>query len=226
MRLSDCIPDELRLKLVEKLLTKIKIKHLADSIGVHHKAILKYRAHESCPSDEIFARIFSFAEINEPELYREFVKNFFVKLDDAKSMPLAPIKTIPPSHRIGRPKVTLPPPVTEGHTIRIAGNRPKEPEAAAQIKPTVRPKVTEPKVAEVLYDLALEKLTPQGLVQRAAWGELLAYAMMLQSFSARQLSAKTHYPESLTKEFCEKLVKQDFATRTGETLSLKVRIRR
>jgi hypothetical protein len=92
------------------------------------------------------------------------------------------------------------------------------------------PKKIEPIPATTLPLLALsdfeiiEKMAPESLPMRKAFNDLLATAVMLETFTSKQILERSNYPEQTIKSFCDRLVAKNLASLENDRYTLKVRL--
>lgn len=132
--------------------------------------------------------------------------------------------------------------VPESEVLRILGEsapRPAVPrpetervrsEPPVEEKPKPAPKVKKPKKetppAELARHAILDKLAPSGLAQRAAFGDILSAAIVLEKFTPEELALQAHCPENVVKEFCEKMSALNYLISENEAFKLNVRLAR
>jgi len=92
------------------------------------------------------------------------------------------------------------------------------------------PKKIEPIPAATLPPQALsdfemiERMASESLPMRKAFNDLLATAVMLETFTSKQLLERSNYPEQTIKSFCDRLVTKNLASLENDRYILKVRL--
>lgn len=130
--------------------------------------------------------------------------------------------------------------VPESEILRILGeigppSTPKpeieqaeKPETPVVKRPTPVPKAKKPKKAvfpsELPRHAILDALAPAGLVQRTAFGDLLSAAVVLKTFTPKDLTFRARCPEAVAKTFCERMSARGYLTGKNGTFELQVRL--
>ncbi len=96
-------------------------------------------------------------------------------------------------------------------------------EGQAPAPPAEKPKEAPPP-AELPRHAILDALTPAGLAQRTAFGDLLSAAMLLKSFTLSELAARARCPEALAKTFCERMSACGYLASKNEVFELRVEV--
>ena len=114
---------------------------------------------------------------------------------------------------------------------RISPEVPISPEIPVQkpektIKEEIRPAPITPKIAEAPRHAILDVLAPAGLTQRTVFGDLLSAAIVLKTFTPKDLASRARCPEALTKTFCERMSARGYLTSKNGSFELQVRVAR
>jgi len=91
----------------------------------------------------------------------------------------------------------------------------------------VRPKPTPKKPSppkELPRHEILDNLKPEGLAQRAAFGDLLSAAVVLENFTPEDLAFRARCPENLAKLFCERMRANNYVISKNGSFKLNVRL--
>jgi excisionase family DNA binding protein len=95
-------------------------------------------------------------------------------------------------------------------------------------RPTPVPVVKKPKKAVLPSELPrhaiLDALAPAGLAQRTAFGDLLSAALVLRTFTSKDLTSRARCPEAITKTFCERMSARGYLTSKNGSFELRVRV--
>lgn len=210
------VPDEMRVQLVDELLKQMTVRGLSRAIRVDPRAVIKYRNRQSYPSDEVFARILSFARSGFGDLYESFTATLESEFKKSE-VPL--VEEFLEEPKMGRPRVTEPLP--EGPKV-ISPEKPElpKPEVPAEARGSqIQPPPPRMHVHEVM-----NKVGPETMALRKAYGSLLSLAAKLRNFTPAQLITEFNCPTQVASGFCERLVSQGLASREGEEYVLKIEV--
>jgi len=130
--------------------------------------------------------------------------------------------------------------VPESEILRILGEIEPLPTPKLEIKPAEKPKppvverptpvpeVKKPKKAVLPSELPrhaiLDALAPAGLTQRTVFGDLLSAALVLRTFTSKDLTSRARCPEAITKTFCERMSARGYLTSKNGSFELRVRV--
>lgn len=207
------VPDEMRVQLVDELLKQISVRGLSRAIRVDPRAVIKYKNRQSYPSDEVFARILSLVRSRFENLYDSFTATLESEFNKSE-VPL--VEEFPEEPRVGRPRVIKPPPEV------IASERPEAPEPEVQVEP--RESRVQPPPPRMYAHEVMNKLEPETMALRKAYGSLLSLAAKLRNFTPAQLIAEFNCPIQVASDFCERLVSQGLASQEGGGYVLKIEV--
>ena len=84
--------------------------------------------------------------------------------------------------------------------------------------------VSEEKGEEITKSKILSDLSPSGLAQRVAFGEILSAALALRKFSLRELTLQSKSPEPLVRIFCERMEGLGYLRRTDSGYEVAVNV--
>ena len=90
-------------------------------------------------------------------------------------------------------------------------------------KPEPIPTTTLPPQALPDFEI-IERMAPESLPMRKAFNDLLATAVMLETFTSKQLIERSNYPEQTIKNFCDRLTTKNLASLENDRYTLKVRL--
>jgi excisionase family DNA binding protein len=118
-------------------------------------------------------------------------------------------------------------------TKRTLRTRPQKRVVSHPKPPTVPVSKEEPKKIDPTLPLLtlsdfeiVEKMAPESLPMRKAFNDLLATAVMLETFTPKQLLERSNYPEQTIKSFCDRLAAKNLASLENDRYTLKVRLAR
>ncbi len=81
-----------------------------------------------------------------------------------------------------------------------------------------------PDTGEVSRHVILDELTPVGLLQRTAFGDLLSAATVLKSFAIDELAARARCPATIANVFCEHMSDRGYLASKGEGYEMRVKV--
>lgn len=84
--------------------------------------------------------------------------------------------------------------------------------------------VPSPVDEEIPRHTILDELSPSGLAQRTAFGDLLSAAMMLRKFSIYELAVRARCPASITKIFCERMTERGYISSSEGAYEMRVKV--
>ncbi len=93
-------------------------------------------------------------------------------------------------------------------------------------KEEIKPAPVAPKVTEAPRHAILDALAPAGLAQRTVFGDLLSAAIVLKTFTPKDLASRARCPEALTTTFCERMSAHGYLKSKNGTFELQVRVAR
>jgi excisionase family DNA binding protein len=93
-------------------------------------------------------------------------------------------------------------------------------------KPVKEEKALVERPSEISSHAVLDALSPSGLAQRAAFGEILSVAIMMKKFTIQDLVAHAKCTEIVARTFCERLEKLGYLKSSGEDFEFTVRVTR
>ena len=93
-------------------------------------------------------------------------------------------------------------------------------------KEEIQPAPVTPKITEAPRHAILDALTPAGLAQRTVFGDLLSAAIVLKTFTPKDLASRARCPEALTLTFCERMSARGYLKSKDGTFELQVKVAR
>ncbi len=210
------VPSEMRVQLVDELLKQISVRGLSRAIRVDPRAVIKYKNRQSYPSDEVFVRILSFACSRFKNLYDFFIAILESEFNKSE-VPL--VEEFPEEPRMGRPRVIKQPP--ERPKV-IVPERPEPPGPEVPVEP--RESQIQPLPPRMHAHEVVNKLGPETMALRKAYGSLLSLAAKLRNFTPTQLITEFNCPVQVASNFCDRLVSQGVASQEGGIYMLKIEV--
>jgi hypothetical protein len=100
------MPLDMRVRIVQELITEMGIRPLSNAIGVNSKTVYKYKSGSSCPTEDTMMRVLAVAKQKNPTLFNKYIEelknNFSVALNNLPNLepqsieePVAPVKSQP-----------------------------------------------------------------------------------------------------------------------------------
>jgi len=84
--------------------------------------------------------------------------------------------------------------------------------------------ISEDKKEEITRQKVLTDLSPAGLAQRVAFGEILSAALALGRFSLKELVIQSKSPEPVVRAFCDRMESLGYLRRTGSGYEVVVNV--
>ncbi len=114
--------------------------------------------------------------------------------------------------------------ISEPKVHKIEPKSPKKPseKPKTETKPDKVPSGEE----ELPRHTILDELTPAGLAQRTAFGDLLSTAIALRNFSLKEISARSRGPVPIAKLFCERMGGRGYIQDKEGRYELRVKVAR
>jgi len=105
---------------------------------------------------------------------------------------------------------------------KIESKSPKKPPEKPKTGTTINKALSEGK--ELSRHTILDELTPAGLAQRTAFGDLLSTAIALRNFSLEEISVRSRCPVSIAKLFCERMGNRGYIQDKEGRYELRVKV--
>ena len=117
------------------------------------------------------------------------------------------------------------PPVPKKEPPKPPPPAPQRPVQVAK-PPQPKPKLEPGPIQKLQRHEIIDKLSPESLVKRTAFGDLLSAAAALETFMPAQLAERANCPQALALEFCDKMKKNSFMVSSSGGLKLRVEVAR
>lgn len=210
------VPNEMRVQLVDELLKRMTVRGFSRAIRVDPRAVIKYKKRHSYPSDDVFARILSLTRSKFEDLYNSFTATLESEFEKSE-VPM--MEEFPEEPAVGRARVIKPLP-EEPKVIAPEVHKVSGPEVRVEI----RESLVQPPSTRIHAHEVVNRLRPETMALRKAYGSLLSLAAKLRNFTPAQLATEFNCPISVASDFCGRLVSQGLASQEGEGYALKIEV--
>lgn len=195
------MPSDMRMRIVQDVITEMGIRPLSNAIGVNSKTVYKYKFGASCPSDETMMKILVVLKERYPTLFKRYIDelqdNFSIALDILPKSEAQPVKTAEIVHE---------------------GEKEQQPSVSEREIPVERP-------TEVIKFAVYEDLEVSNPSDRMKLAKILAVMQGMQTFTLEDIAQKSSFPSDIVQKYVAMLVKAGYVGEISpNTYQMKVKI--